>query len=643
MPSLHHLPRELLTEISSYLSSHDDKKSFRLVCRKCADVPTRDLFRRIRLSRLSQDKKAFEQIATHPHLAQYVRELVWYELHLEAWPGHGISSDMPENFVDRGDAFETILQLQVDLVSDHETFWIPKLAGSNWEDAKGAREIINAFRGHFYQLLQRMPNLTTFTSSPMPADRLLLYKGYPFQAGVFRAMIDSKLYSGNQGLFSFLLPALRQGNSTITTLHWAEETVGPENLGMQNLSADAFKTLTTIDLCLTNLWGRDKPIVPERARAATVELSACLRAADQLCHLKLCFEGTSDYGRGFSSSRIMHKLVGEPRWPQLTTFHVSDAPLRSMYLMIGFFQKHAKTLRHLEFDHCQLTCPQIKKLRSAHLQLDSIRLVDPGCGAGRIKVPGEQLCAYVNNMLEQYDTGGCSPSELRRFFIRTEDTRIRTPVDSAISIPNEKAASEADGFEADSIQVTIERTEPSGSLEQPPGFKGKLGPLQAQSFHDWLDLERPEAVGIGTHQAHVAEMVANLEENITAPRKQLLRLVLVAKESAKLQPQLQTPSSLELLSGPYRLDTDSDQRAMLRFAVTVGGRQTIRYITVDHRAYPEDWNFRPRLIVRLVGHAKRNIQWCGGVVIGDVGYGKTVVALALMQMQEQFDCGPSVA
>ncbi|RYO96484.1 hypothetical protein DL765_011573 [Monosporascus sp. GIB2] len=330
---------------------------------------------------------------------------------------------MPDNFVRRGDMFESMLQLQVDLVSHRETFWIPRLAGSSWESAQGVREIINEFRDHFYQLLRRMPNLTIFTSCPMPADRLLPYEGYPFQAGAFRAMIDSKLYSGNQGLFSFLLPALRQENSTITTLRWAEETVGPENSGMLSLGADAFKTLTTIDLCLTNLWGRDKPIVPERARAATVQLSACLRAADQLCHLKLCFEGTSDYyGRGFSSSRIMRKLVGEALWPRLTIFHVSDAPLRSMNLTIGFFQKHAGTLRHLEFGHCQLTYPQIKKLKSAHLQLDYIRLVDPGCGAGRIKVPGEQLCAYVNNMLEQYDTDGCNPSELRRFFITTEDT-----------------------------------------------------------------------------------------------------------------------------------------------------------------------------------------------------------------------------
>ncbi|RYP93828.1 hypothetical protein DL770_000024 [Monosporascus sp. CRB-9-2] len=422
MLSLHHLPRELLAEISAYLPSHDDKKSFRLVCRECADVPTRELFRRIRLSRLKQDREAFEQIAMHPHLAQYVRELVWYELHLEAWPGHGLSSDKPDNFVSRGDVFESILHLQVGLASDRETFWIPKLVGSNWESAQGAREIINAFRDHFYQLLRLMPNLTTSTSRPMPADRLLPYKGYPFQAGAFRAMINSKLYSSNQGLFSFLLPALRQGNSTITTLRWAEETVGPENSGLRSLSADAFKRLTTIGLCLTNLWGRDKPTVPERARAATVELSACLRAADQLCHLKLCFEGTSDYfRRGFSSSRIMHKLVGEARWPRLTTFHVSDAPLRSMDLMLGFFRKHAGTLRHLEFDHCQLTYPQIKTLKRAHLQLDSIRLVDPGCGAGRIKVPGEQLCAYVNNMLEQYDTDRCSPSELRRFFTTTED------------------------------------------------------------------------------------------------------------------------------------------------------------------------------------------------------------------------------
>ncbi|RYO83703.1 hypothetical protein DL766_007684 [Monosporascus sp. MC13-8B] len=33
----------------------------------------------------------------------------------------------------------------------------------------------------------------------------------------------------------------------------------------------------------------------------------------------------------------------------------------------------------------------------------------------------------------------------------------------------------------------------------------------------------------------------------------------------------------------------------------------------------------------------------GGVVADDVGYGKTAILLALMRMQEQFDCGPTVA
>ncbi|RYO73980.1 hypothetical protein DL766_008388 [Monosporascus sp. MC13-8B] len=53
-------------------------------------------------------------------------------------------------------------------------------------------------------------------------------------------------------------------------------------------------------------------------------------------------------------------------------------------------------------------------------------------------------------------------------------------------------------------------------------------------------------------------------------------------------------------------------------------------------------SLQPQLNVRLVGSAKRSIPWRGGVVADDVGYGKTVVSLALMQMQEQFDRGPSV-
>ncbi|KAK7756090.1 hypothetical protein SLS62_002033 [Diatrype stigma] len=53
-------------------------------------------------------------------------------------------------------------------------------------------------------------------------------------------------------------------------------------------------------------------------------------------------------------------------------------------------------------------------------------------------------------------------------------------------------------------------------------------------------------------------------------------------------------------------------------------------------------SIQPHINVRLVGRAERTITCRGGVVADDVGYGKTVVSLALMQMQANFDSGPSI-
>lgn len=53
-------------------------------------------------------------------------------------------------------------------------------------------------------------------------------------------------------------------------------------------------------------------------------------------------------------------------------------------------------------------------------------------------------------------------------------------------------------------------------------------------------------------------------------------------------------------------------------------------------------SIQPHLNIRLVGRAERTVNCRGGVIADDVGYGKTVVSLALMQFQEKFDSGPSI-
>ncbi|RYP70493.1 hypothetical protein DL771_005430 [Monosporascus sp. 5C6A] len=62
---------------------------------------------------------------------------------------------------------------------------------------------------------------------------------------------------------------------------------------------------------------------------------------------------------------------------------------------------------------------------------------------------------------------------------------------------------------------------------------------------------------------------------------------------------MSTTNNFELLSGHYEVDTNVDQRVMLRFAVTVDGKQTIRYIEVDGGVYPEGWHWEEPIQVEF--------------------------------------------
>ncbi|KAH8162018.1 hypothetical protein CIB48_g6254 [Xylaria polymorpha] len=86
MSAILRFPYELCLQIASDKRlSRDDLAAMRLVCRLFASPAAEILFRRVKISRLKVDKDSLEHIAASEHLAQYVRELVWHELDLEAW------------------------------------------------------------------------------------------------------------------------------------------------------------------------------------------------------------------------------------------------------------------------------------------------------------------------------------------------------------------------------------------------------------------------------------------------------------------------------------------------------------------------------------------------------------------------------
>ncbi len=328
MRSIPDLPNEILSSIVSYLEDSDDWKAFRLICRVCEPIPVPFLFRRIQLSRLKRDRDAFEQIASCPHLAEHVRELVWYELQLEAW-----ASD--RGFTDGlsplgSDVFDTMKQLLANAASDPELFWIPRfeLPSGNWMEEPQLRTIVENFRPSYFRHLERTPGLKAFISWPMLSRREISYRGYPISVAMFSGHQNSSSHGGNQGLLYFLLPAIEQPRLNIVDLRVAEERFYIPAL-LQPVSvkffdnADTFQKLTSIDFHLNCTFLKYPEDAQNGAQDNINALSVCLREARKLQHLGIRFDETLQFGHskrlGVYPQHIVESLLSVSRPPSHCT------------------------------------------------------------------------------------------------------------------------------------------------------------------------------------------------------------------------------------------------------------------------------------------------------------------------------------
>lgn len=286
MRSIQHLPNELLSSILSRLEDFEDWTNFRLICRACEPVPIPLLFRRIRLSRLKWDKDVFEQIASHPHLAQHVQELVWYELQLEAWIDQSSIQSLLED-----DYHESMRQFLTDAIHDPELFWIPRSEPSS--NCTNTQQIINDYRPRFFQFLERLPNLRTFASSPIRGDREILYRDYPLTIDLFLLQLDCKIVGHSEGFLEFLVPAMERSASTVIDLRLAERRIyisllfQPVSL---TLNGDVFRALTSIDLDLNCTLQTVSTDTGDIVKDNTKVFAECLRSAKGLRRLALRFD-----------------------------------------------------------------------------------------------------------------------------------------------------------------------------------------------------------------------------------------------------------------------------------------------------------------------------------------------------------------
>lgn len=212
-----------------------------------------------------------------------MRELVWYELQLETWIDRNPMLKALEE-----DGYEAIRQLLVDATYDHELFWFPRVDDSS--NQVDEQRIIEDYRPQFFHLLEKMSGLKTFASCPMPGDREILYNDYLITVDLFLLQLDSELIGYSWGFLNFLMPAMERPASTVIDLRLAEKRTYISLLFLPTsltLNANAFRTLTSIDLCLNCTLETSSNITEQTVKDNTNAVAACLRSANGLRHLAL--------------------------------------------------------------------------------------------------------------------------------------------------------------------------------------------------------------------------------------------------------------------------------------------------------------------------------------------------------------------
>ncbi|CAJ2511009.1 Uu.00g066340.m01.CDS01 [Anthostomella pinea] len=422
-PTLLGLPFETLSQILDDGSlSRDDWKRVRKTCRGFDRVAASLLFRRVQMSRLKEDIDTLENIAAHQHLAEHVKQLIWYELSLESWSMAkvlearvGVPNETLEMLPD--DEHAAITQLMNEAAADAALFWIPRYEPSpalpdpdgpdpDGSDSVGSdqdyRQTIDALRPRFESALDRMPELSTFLSSPMAEDRTFMYKGYGLRAELYRTNDDSSVAYVNQGLFKFMLPAMSRPESDLSdtvkrpkilNLCWADERSHTATTTRLSPTAfNAFKALTSINLCLS-LFEHVPGVKAEDTLSRLVE---CLNAATKLQHLGLCLE-REDYGSR-PSLILPQAILRWCRWPKLTSMQIASICLRGMPCFLNFLQYHAEGLTSLTLHDCSTNVQLVHGMRDLEcLHLHSFRVMVPLDAPGRVMgVPERDMLAFVN-------------------------------------------------------------------------------------------------------------------------------------------------------------------------------------------------------------------------------------------------------
>lgn len=388
--SLLGLPREILVTIFEDDSlGMDDYKALRCTAKLFDVAFTPEVFRRLPMSKSWKDWNRFCEIASRPHLAQSVQELVWHEL-IEDSRILCHSQGMEEGCwcEIRADEETPVTAHELAPLA-REVFWLtPEMCDAAYSDE------LATFQEQFLSRVDKLPRLDSFVSVPMPPEYVLSREPYEFTAQLFYRSLGLtgpgfSRHSVSSGLFRFLSPAMMRDSSEIRRLHFIDHRIRSAIYNFTESHLLIFEKLTHVNLCLN--------LVPVFGDIVT-----CLKRALNLEWLRVCVEG-EDHNQPVISTLFAEEPIRQ--WPKLlglefvgveTTFPGRAIPRQNVRrALLAFFEGHAPTLRHLSMHSCGLKFDVVKAMAAIpEFHLESFRISEPDCPLPDVEE--HELLALVN-------------------------------------------------------------------------------------------------------------------------------------------------------------------------------------------------------------------------------------------------------
>ncbi|KAK3937475.1 hypothetical protein QBC46DRAFT_416061 [Diplogelasinospora grovesii] len=357
------MPNEILTGIfSDPCLTATDWKSLRLTNRIFGQSVNCLMFRRVGISKLVRDRDAFLGVAAAPHLAEHVRELVWYELDDYALCNHDawVHTDMNLPIGDCASLFWTFSPLPTDQM--------PKGGKAELQGQYAHLRQLWAFVPQFKKALSAMSNIHTVVIQPMPVWRTVSEPGDPYTVTLNPHWVPG---AGNNpdGREDFFMRYMYMTDMDlkIQNLIWTDDGPGPQDgLDHQDNWALSLNARNARDLQLDARAARSLKTVRISLRKAAVHedvLGDFLRTAQELRDLTI---------------NSWPDVLGTEStiWPKLRSLRLTGlSEAKGDDFFVALVKNHAKTLRNLTLEECKVTCGIVEHLKTIEgLKLESLRV-----------------------------------------------------------------------------------------------------------------------------------------------------------------------------------------------------------------------------------------------------------------------------